>query len=372
MPDGTCIKVLYVLNTTDRGERNMIIGLHGAGVDATVICRPDAPGRLELEEAGIRVIPIRIRSKVDFAAIRNLRQLLENESFSLVHVFSKMLLVNYTLASWGMRTPVVAYRGIIGNLSYWDPFSWLSFLNPRITRMVCVCEGIRQFFLKKRFLFFFNLFKPEKVVTIYKGHRIEWYQHQHDEKLLPDLGIPSGAKTIGCVARLKKRKGIIELIQAMELIPRGLGPHLVLVGRVLDKSIYAAYEKSASKDRIHLIGFHPEAARIAGEFDIITLPSLRREGLPRAVIEGMAQAIAPVVTDAGGSPELVEPGISGLVVPPGDPKALAEAFTKLLQDDYKRLEMGRQAQQRIGECFNVQQSVEKTLKLYTEILEPLA
>lgn len=363
------LHVLFVLNTTDRGERNMIIGMNRQGVQTTVVCRPGTVGYHELVEAGVRVVPVTFKSKLDWSAIKELRLLITKESFDLVHVFSKMLLTNYTLASVGIKTPVIAYRGIVGNLSYWDPFSWLSFFNPRIARWVCVCEAIRQYFIHKKFLLFFSLFDPKKVVTIHKGHRLEWYQQpQNPEPLLPSLGVPKNAKVVGCVARMKKRKGILELIRSMEKVSPELDVHLVLVGKILDESIRQAADKSPVSDRIHVLGFHPEAARMASEFDVICLPSLRREGLPRAVIEGMAQGIAPVVTDAGGSAELIEPGVSGLVVPPGDDKALAEAFNQLLADDKSREVMGKAAQERIARDFSVDQTIQKTLCMYKEVL----
>lgn len=154
----------------------------------------------------------------------------------------------------------------------------------------------------------------------------------------------------------------------MDLIKSDREVHLVILGKIQDNSYRRALETSASKERIHLLGFQPEAAKMAAEFDIITLPSLRREGLPRAVIEGMAQGIAPVVTDAGGSAELIEPGVSGLVVPPGSPEALAAAFSELLSDDQRCVRMGLAAQQRIKECFNVEKTINETLLVYKELI----
>lgn len=363
------LRVLFVLDTTDRGERAMIMEMNRLGVETTVICRPDAPGRVVLENAGIRVEPIHFRSKLDCAARKAIQQLLRQESFDIVHVFSKKPLINWTLATLFRNSPpVVAYRGIIGNMSYWDPFSWLSFLNPGIARWVCVCEAIRQYFLSKKFMLVGSLFKPDRVVTIHKGHKLEWYQQEAGEPLLPTVGVPQGAEVIGCVARMKKRKGILELVRAMELLPADVQPHLVLIGRVLDDEIRKACEVSPCKERIHLLGFHPGAARMAGEFSVLTLPSLRREGLPRAVIEGMAQCIVPVVSDSGGNPELVEHGVSGLVVPAGNAQALADAFSQLLRNPKQARQMGLAAQDRIRDHFTVERTTEQTLAMYGEVL----
>ena len=365
------MKVLCLFDTgVDRGECHLLIGLKRMGVEPYVICKPDTARIDTLRDAGIRVETREIHSKIDLSLIRRLRSLLREYDFDLVHAFRKRALSNYTLASIGYKNrPVVAYRGIIGNLSYWDPFSWLTFLNPRISRIICVCNAIQDYFLNKKFMLFFSLFDRNKVVRIYKGHRIEWYQQNaNTPRILPELGIPHDAFVIGCISRIQARKGIKELILAMEHIVSKQEVHLVILGKIIDRSFQKALSKSSCRDRIHLMGFHPDAALMAREFDIITLPSLRREGLPRAVIEGMAQGIPPVVTDAGGSPELIEQGMSGLVVPPGDPIALAEAFNSLLADEDLRINMGNAARMRIDRCFNVDTSVQETFDLYRNVL----
>jgi len=266
---------------------------------------------------------------------------------------------------------VVAYRGIIGNLSYWDPFAWLTFLDPRLQRIICVADAIREYFLRKRFLLFFRLIRPERVVCSYKGHRVEWYDGPVPEPSLRErFGIPPEARVIGCVSRIRARTGISELVACMDLLRCPGEVHLVVLGHLEDRSHLQALRHSKHPERVHLPGFVPDAVRLAGQFDIITLPSLRREGLPRAVIEGMAQGVAPVVTDAGGSPELIEQGVSGLIVPPGDPGALAAAFDQLLTDDGLRRSMGAAARGRIETHFHSDQTLAQTLALYREVTPP--
>nr|WP_242464689.1 glycosyltransferase family 4 protein [Halorhodospira abdelmalekii] len=312
-----------------------------------------------------------MRTKADPRAIAALRRLRRERTFDLVHAYYKVALTNYQLAGLSPslpRLPVVAYRGIIGNLSYFDPFSWLSFLDPRIERIVCVCEAIRQYFLHKSLVPGVRLFRPERVATIHKGHRCEWYR-QAQPQLPTDLQIPPGAPVIGCVARLKKRKGIVELIRAFEQLPAALNAYLVLVGRVEYAAITQAAAASPAADRIRLTGFRRDAPQIAGAFTIKTLPSLRREGLPRAVIEAMAQGIPAVVSDSGGNPELVEEGVSGRVTPAGDIEALRAALEQLLADPRLRRRMGVAAERRIRDHFTVERTAEETLALYRAVLQ---
>ena len=363
-------RVLYLLTTTDRAESHSIVEMAARGVEATVVCEPDAPMRGFFEEAGLRTIPLPMRSKLDWKAIRALRRLRREQDFDIVHVYYKKALCLYNLAAIGLpRVPVVAYRGIIGNLSYWDPFSWLSFLDPRIERIVCVCEAIRRYFLEKRFLLVFRLFPPQRVVTIHKGHHTGWYR-QESPRIPPDLQVPPGAVVIGCVARLKKRKGIVELIRAFERISAGSGAYLLLVGSVEYPAIEQAVAASPARERIRLTGFRQDAAQLAGAFDIATLPSLRREGLPRAVIEAMSQGIPPVVSDSGGNPELVTDRVSGRVLPAGDVDALYRALRELVDNPEERRMLGARARETIEQHFSVANTAGRTLDEY-QALVPL-
>ncbi len=364
----TILRVLYLFDTTDRAESESVIEMARRGIEATVVCHPNAPMRERLETAGLEVIPLALRSKADPRAIAALRELRRARAFDIVHAYYKIALTNYNLAAVGLpRVPVVAYRGIVGNLSYWDPFSWLSFLDPRIERLVCVCEAIRQYFLGKRLLPGVRMIQPERVTTIHKGHRPEWYQHS-DARIPDDLGVPGSAPLIGCVARLKKRKGIIELIRAFERLPAELDAHLLLIGNVEHNAIHRAVARSPVAERIRLTGYRKDAAQIAGALDVQVLPSLRREGLPRAIIEGMAQEIPVIVSDAGGNPELVSDGINGRVIPAGEVEPLREALHELLNNPHLRARMGAAGLAQLRAAFPLELTVMQTIELYHELI----
>jgi glycosyltransferase involved in cell wall biosynthesis len=101
---------------------------------------------------------------------------------------------------------------------------------------------------------------------------------------------------------------------------------------------------------------------------VFVLPSTKREGLARSLIEAMAYGVAPVVTDCGGSPELVQNGVSGLVVPVADSGALAEAIRTLHDDAALRNRLGAGARERIGRDFRIEDTIAKTLALYRSLV----
>ena len=97
------------------------------------------------------------------------------------------------------------------------------------------------------------------------------------------------------------------------------------------------------------------------------LPSIKREGLPRSVIEAMAYKTPPIVTDSGGNPELVVDGISGLVVPARDSAAIARAIRRLHDDAELRNRMGAAARERIRTHFRIEDTIAKTEALYRDL-----
>lgn len=359
------MRILYVFTKIDRGECYTVLGMHERGVEAIVACQPDAHLKERLTESGIPVHILSFSSRRDRQAIVKLRELIESTQPDIVHVFTKLALSNTLVAIKGQRARLVAYRGIVGNLSYLDPTSWMSFLNPRVDRIICVAEAIRKYMLTLR-LFRLRI-PPHKVVTVHKGHEVEWYT-QEEKADLGAIGVPAGSLVVGCVARMRPRKGVPVLIKAFGQLPEELGTHLVLIGKIEDSRIAKAIARSPAKERVHVLGFRPDAAKLAGALDVLVLPSLRREGLPRAVIEAMAQRIPVIVTDSGGSPELLEDFKSGRIVPPNDADSLAEAMEQILSDQAMAERYGDAAQKRIKEHFNVDQTVEKTLAIYYELL----
>ena len=122
------------------------------------------------------------------------------------------------------------------------------------------------------------------------------------------------------------------------------------------------------KDRVHLAGFRKNAPAWTAACDVFCLPSTKREGLARAIIEAMAYSVAPVVTDCGGSPELVVDGECGYVVPIRDAAALAEAFETLYRDSELRQRFGAAARERIATHFRNEDTVAKTIALYEELV----
>jgi len=359
----SALKALCITEDLDRPTTATFLGLHAAGVDVTVMCPSGAERRRSLAEAGVPVIDLMLRKRFDKVGVAALREEIIRGRYDLLHLFSNKAVQSGLAASRGLSVKIIAYRGIVGNVSFFSPVSWMRFLNPRIDRIVCVANAVRDYFLSMRPAFL--RIPAQRLVTIYKGHSLDWYRASPAD--LGELGIPSNAFVVGCVANYRPRKGIELLVDAFAELPENA--HLLIVGRGMDAPPLARrVAASPARERIHVLGYRSDAPSLTAACDVFVLPSTKREGLARSLIEAMAYGVAPVVTDCGGSPELVVDGVCGLVVPVRDVPALVAAIRRLYDDPEAKRRFGVAARARIANDFRVEKTIADTLALYRSLV----
>ncbi len=357
------IKVLYVSPYPDRPEAHWLAGIAAREFELRVLCEPEVPTRAVLETSPATVKTFRLRGRFDATAIDELKREINEFQPDILHLCNNRAVLNGLRAARGKDLKIIVYRGNVGNVSFFDPLAWLRYLNPRIDRIICVSDAVRAS-LASVGVFGWRL-PPERLVTIHKGHDLAWYT-QAPVDLVP-LGVPHDAFVIGCVANWRPRKGIERLIEAFELLDSDRLSHLVLVGEMGSARLTKRIASSAVKDRIHVLGPRSDAPAVAAAFDVAVLPAIRREGLPKTVIEAMAYGVATIASRVGGVDEIIEDGVSGLIVPPGDVHALKEALARLRDDPELRAALGRHGKERIGTAFRVEDTIEKTAALYEHL-----
>src|SRR5690606_22488381 len=141
----------------------------------------------------------------------------------------------------------------------------------------------------------------------------------------------------------------------------------MLIGKMDSEELQRKVAASPCRERIHLTGFRNDVPSLVSACDLYVLPSLKREGLPKTVIEAMAYAVPPIVTDSGGSPELIEQGVSGLIAKSGDADDMAAGILKIYEmSTEQRQQMGLAAQQRLHTHFHTSETVRQAKMLYEE------
>ena len=178
-----------------------------------------------------------------------------------------------------------------------------------------------------------------------------------------ELGTPEGRVAIVAVSRLVRDKGYPELAAAMRDVP---GAELWVVGERLasdrGEDMVALLRAAGLGDRLKLLGYRHDVAAVLAAADIFTLPSYF-EALPMSVIEAMLSGLAVVASDINGPNEQVVEGVTGLLVPPRQPAALAAALARLAGDADLRARMGAAGRARALDRYDEAKIVARTLDL---------
>ncbi|MBS3755072.1 MAG: glycosyltransferase family 4 protein [Desulfobacterales bacterium] len=360
-------RVLCFTDQSDLPETELFIGLNKAGVDIEVACNPRGRYFHRLKESGLCIHELTVKSRFSINSIKRIRRILEGRHYDILYCFNNKAASNVLLATRGNKEyKIITYRGTVGNISFLSPASWTTHLNPRVNRVVCVSKAVRQHLLNMRFSGL--KISAERAVAIYKGHDLAWYQSAPVD-LADEFSIPNDAFVVGFAGRNRPHKGLDYLIDAARHLPGDAKIHFLLLGRLTgDKSLQKKIAQSPFHDRIHLTGFRQDTTAVFVACDAFVMPSTKREGLSRAVIEAMAHATPPIVTNVGGLPELVANSHSGIVIKPEDAGAIAEAILKLYRNPEEKRRMGANARQRIQDHFHIDQTVTQTRSLFENLM----
>jgi sugar transferase (PEP-CTERM/EpsH1 system associated) len=184
-----------------------------------------------------------------------------------------------------------------------------------------------------------------------------------------ELEIGENEFCIGCVGNLVPVKDHRTLLQALEELGEAAkGWHMLVAGEGPErpKLEAAACELSQRWTRISFLGTSLNVPELLNSFDVYVLPSLN-EGISNSLLEAMATGLPVIASDAGGNPEVVEDGISGLIFPAGDVTRLAEQLLRLQARDPFRVELGSAARRRVREEFSIDSMVQNYERLYRSL-----
>ena len=205
-----------------------------------------------------------------------------------------------------------------------------------------------------------------KLVVIPNGVDLDRYGHATNGKSLrDDLSVPHKARILIVVAKLYVQKGHSVLLDSLKtILPNVPDLHVVIVGDGPEREYLAAASAAMpGGSRIHFMGSRSDVPDLLAASDLFVLPSLW-EGLPIALLEAMASALPVVATDVSGSRDVVVDGESGLLVAPGDSRALAAAISRLLADSTWARAMGARARERVARHFSARMTAERHVAMY--------
>ncbi len=312
-----------------------------------------------------------IRGWQDATALVELTRLIRRVRPHIVHTHTAKAGTLGRLAARLAGVPVVVhtYHGHVFE-GYFSPLKTRLFLSIErwlagwTDRLITVSEAVRQDLLR------LGIGNPERLRVVPLGLDLEPFLQCETRRgqLRAELGV-SDAPLVGIIARLVPIKRHEDFLAAAAARASRLPNCRFLV--VGDGELRVGLEDRARAlgldGRIHFLGWRGDLPRIYADLDLVVLTSAN-EGLPVSLIEAMAAARAVVATRVGGVPDLVEDGVTGLLVPPKDPVALAEAMVALLSDPDRRQAMGDAGRKRVYPAYSAERLLLDMDRLYTELL----
>lgn len=209
----------------------------------------------------------------------------------------------------------------------------------------------------------------DRSTVIENGIDLRPYNQVVDRKTVREaLGTPEDSTVFCFVGRFTEQKGVDVLLRAVaRLRDQHTAFRVWLVG---DGPLRAQLEQHALKEGlasyVQFLGFRDDVPTLLGASDVFVLPS-RYEALPLSVLEAMAAGLPCIVTDVGDNAELVEDGITGIVVPPENSDALAAALERLLADPEIRSRIGESARRK-AQQYSIERVAARIMEVYDDIL----
>ena len=343
---GTPVPVLFLVTNFDRGGAEKILGRCALGLSrekyAVEVAALQGRSRAMTEglaSAGIPVHDLRMASKLDVLVPVRLALLLRRAQITVLLTFMFHPTILGRVVGWLCGVPIrissertMAWEG-------WARRRLNRWTLPLATHVIAVSEAVAAYAGRE-----FRI-PPDRLTVIPNGVDLD---HFRPPSRPPQAHDP----VIGCVAGLRPEHDHVTLIQAFaSLVHRFPGLTLLLLGRGSEEArIRAAAAARGVLPQVVFAGEQRDVSPFLHRMDLYAQASLTA-GLPNAILEAMACGLPVVATAVGGTPEAVSHGVTGLLVPPGDPEALAGAAGAVLEDAALAARFGQAGRARAEALF---------------------
>lgn len=304
----------------------------------------------------ITTYPFVIRNDLDFRPVFALRRLIREQVYDIVHFHTKR--AHALSLVLGRTHPELRYI-VTRRMDYPVKRNWYTrrLYNQRVDGVVAISHKIAEVLIAAGV-------QREKIKVIHSGIDPRHFQ------MASATVSSSGKNVIGTAAVLEERKGHRFLLEAAALLKeQGLRLTYRFAGEGSEReSLQRIAYRLGLRDEVLFLGFVSDIPTFLSSVDIFVLPSLY-EGLGIAVLEAMAAGKPVVASRTGGIPELVIDRVTGLLVPPKDPGALARAILHLVSQAGLGRRMGDKGREQVLERFTMEQMAKKNEDYYYELRE---
>jgi len=354
---------------TWRGGQNQVLltvnGLRGLGHRAALVAHPGGELRRRAAE-GLELIPLAPRTEMDLTAAWRFARVVKRLAPDVIHAHDPHAVAMASLALslgaasvQGAEAPaLVASRRVDFHLRGNSFSRWK---HRQVDCFIAASEAIRRMLVA-------DGVPAERTATVHEGIDVEHVEAAPPVNVHEVFWLPHHAPVVGNVAALVPHKGQRHLIEAAHLVVQELpDARFVILGEgELREQLERQVRDYHLEKHVLLPGFRTDVIGCIKGFDLFVMSSVT-EGLGTSLLDAMACARPIVATRAGGIPEIVVDGATGLLVEPRDHHAMAAAIVRLLNDEALRRRMGEAGYARVGERFTVERMLAGTVAIYQRV-----
>ena len=360
---------VFGIGGTERQVLNLVQGLDTSRFGVEVACLKRWGALLpEMEATGVPITEYKTSSLYNHKALWNQIRFanhLRKRNVEIVHT--------YGFYSNVFAIPPARLAGAAAVLaSIRDTGEHLTPMQRRIEKLFCRmadcivtnAEAVRNRLTNEGYA-------AEKIVVIHNGIELTRYARKPGELgLHRELGVPSNTQLVAVFARLNELKGIEYFLRAAAgLIERFRNVRFLIVGDGASRLELERYAEHLGLNKhVVFLGFRLDVPALLSEISVSVLPTLS-EGLSNSLLEAMAASVPVVATRVGGNPEVVQGGVTGLLVPPRDAEALARAIGQFLEHPWLGKKFGLAGRERVSKRFALEHMTRATERLYEGLTE---
>ena len=352
--------ILNISRTLNEGSHRSIIGVF---LNAS---NPNQQLHETAARVGVESHLIPCKSRIDWSAVIRIRELAAQTGADVVHAHGYKADLYAYFALRASKIPLVS------TCHTWYDINAKDYLYGAVDRLilrsyvsvVAVSEGVREYLLRAGV-------RPSKIEMIRNGIDLRVFDHAAPV-VKQELGWNS-YPLVGLVGRLSEEKGVdIFLASAVEVLSKLPDTKFVVVGDGPDRDkLGALVDELGLRSNVHMLGRRDDMPAVYASLDLV-VSSSRREGLPMAILEGMASRLPIVATAVGGVPTIILDGKTGVLVPTLDPGLIAVGIVELLRNAADRERLGAAARQLVEEEFSAQRMTADYLRVYQAAIDTAA
>lgn len=346
------------------GERyvaDLTNSLVSRGHDLYAVVRPNSPliGHLRIDREKIKTLPL--RNSLDVPTAHELARFVARNGIEIVHAHMAR---DYSLAAYAARrnrqSKFVVTRHMLFHLSRLHRHTL-----ARAHCVIAVSKAVARELRSQRIV------SESQLSVVPNGVDVDRFTAEFDRvEFLQGLGLPKHGPFVGSIGELRTLKRHDDFIRAAALVSsRFPDAHFVLAGldTSLSREVHSILEQlvveSGLKDRFHFLGWVEEAEKLLSTIDVFVSAS-EIESFGLAIAEAMAAGTPVVATATEGAREVVVDGETGLLVPIGDVRRIAEGIAKLLSDEELRTRIGTRAREVVQQKFSLRRMVDQIEQIY--------